>query len=71
VPLGEGMVDFKAYFELYKSLNIEAPVSIHYEYDLGGAENGSTNPSMPREEIYAWLKKDITYFKKQFELFDL
>lgn len=67
VPLGEGMVDFNKYFELYKSYNIEAPVSIHYEYDLGGAEHGSKEPTMSREEIFSWLKKDITFLKNQFD----
>ena len=67
VPLGEGMVDFKQYFEMYKSLNIEAPVSIHYEYDLGGAEHGHKDPTMSLEEINKWLKKDITFLKKEFK----
>lgn len=68
VPLGQGMVDFKKYFELYKSLNIEAPVSIHYEYDLGGAEHGKRKDiSMSTEEIYSWLKKDIEFLKNQFK----
>ncbi|MBT3385392.1 MAG: TIM barrel protein [Prolixibacteraceae bacterium] len=71
VPLGEGMVDYKTYFELYKSLNIEAPVSIHYEYDLGGAEHGDRNPTMSLEEINLWLKKDITFLKNQFEKYGL
>ena len=71
VPLGEGMVNFDTYFKLYKSLNIKAPVTIHYEYDLGGAEHGKTNPTMSRDEIYAWLGKDITFLKKYFKKFDL
>ena len=39
VPIGDGAVDFKAYFDLLKKLNITAPISIHAEYDLGGAEH--------------------------------
>lgn len=71
VPLGEGMVDFKTYFELYKSLGIEGPVSIHYEYDLGGAEHGSRNPEMSLDEISGWLKKDLNFLKNQFREFSL
>jgi sugar phosphate isomerase/epimerase len=71
VPLGEGMVDFKMYFEMYKSMKIEAPVSIHYEYDLGGAEKGKNNPAMSREEICLWLKKDITFLKNEFKKYKL
>jgi L-ribulose-5-phosphate 3-epimerase len=71
VPLGEGMVDFKTYFELYKSLGIQGPVSVHYEYNLGGAEHGSKNPAMPLNEISHWLKKDLDFLEKQFQQFNL
>jgi len=71
VPLGEGMVDFDKYFGLYKSLHIKAPVSIHYEYNLGGAEHGDRNPTMGLDEISQWLKKDITFLKQQFKKFGL
>lgn len=71
VPLGEGMVDFAKYFDLYKSLNIDAPVSIHYEYDLGGAELGKTEVSMSREEIYSRLNKDLSFLKNQFKKYEL
>ncbi len=71
VPLGEGMVDFDKYFELYKSFQIEAPVSIHYEYDLGGAEHGRANPTMSREKIFSWLKKDLDFLENKFKKFNL
>ena len=66
VPLGEGMVNFNTYLEMYKSLCTPAPVSIHYEYDLGGAEHGKNNPTMSRDEIFGYLKKDIVFLKEQF-----
>jgi sugar phosphate isomerase/epimerase len=71
VPLGEGMVDFKKYFELYKSMKIEAPVSIHYEYDLGGAEHGNKTTTMSMEKIETFLKADITFLKNQLAQFGL
>ena len=71
VPLGEGMVDFNSYFELYKSFNVEAPISIHYEYELGGAEHGRKDPTMSLDEIKSWLKKDLTFLKNQFTRFEL
>lgn len=42
-PLGEGMVDFQKYFGLVKSLQVQGPVSLHFEYDLPGAELGQRN----------------------------
>lgn len=64
VPLGEGMVDFDAFFRHYALLNLEGPISIHYEYDLGGAEHGSMNPQMSTGEISGWLKKDLEFLTK-------
>jgi L-ribulose-5-phosphate 3-epimerase len=71
VPLGEGMVDFTTYFNEFKKLNNTAPMSIHYEYDLGGAEHGNLNPSMPLAEIKKWLAKDLTFLKEQLEKYNL
>lgn len=31
-------------------MKIEAPVSIHYEYDLGGAEHGNKETTMSLEK---------------------
>ncbi len=63
VPLGEGQVDFDAYFKEYKQLGISGPVSIHYEYDLGGAEHGKKDPTMSLEKISSYLKNDLRWFR--------
>ncbi len=65
VPLGAGMVDFNAYMKEYAGLDITGPVTLHYEYDLGGADNGSRSPSMPLSEIKKYLVKDLTYFRNK------
>lgn len=62
-PLGEGMVDFKKYFSLLKQNNINVPISLHVEYDLGGAEHGKT-PTIPQSEVLKKIKKDIDYIRK-------
>lgn len=64
VPLGEGMVDFETWFREFKALPGSAPISIHYEYDLGGAEHGNLNPTMPLSEIRKWLARDLAWLKK-------
>lgn len=63
VPLGEGMVNFKKYSEQVSPFLSTFPVTIHYEYDLGGAESGKQTPTMSHEKIYRELKKDLHYFK--------
>ena len=66
VPLSEGMVDFDAYLKEYISLGISGPVTIHYEYDLGGAQSGSKNPTMSLEEIMDFMKNDLNWLKNKF-----
>ncbi|WP_209404900.1 sugar phosphate isomerase/epimerase [Pseudozobellia sp. WGM2] len=66
-PLGEGMVDFKRYFTLLKKYGIQVPVSLHLEYDLGGAEHGMSKISIDRKEIFKQMKKDLTYLKMTWE----
>ena len=67
VPLGEGMVDFDAYLKEYLSLGISGPVTIHYEYDLGGAQSGDKNPTMSLEEISRYLTTDLNWLKTKFK----
>jgi L-ribulose-5-phosphate 3-epimerase len=59
VPLGEGIVDFPRYFQQLKALNIVAPMSIHFEYPLGGAENGDKTISISQEKIFHAMKSDL------------
>jgi sugar phosphate isomerase/epimerase len=67
VPLGEGQVDYEAYLKEYSRLGISGPVSIHYEYDLGGAESGKANPTMSLDKISSYLKNDLKWFRAKIE----
>lgn len=68
VPLGQGMVDFKTYFKLLKSYQVDVPVSIHFEYDLGGAEHGDRNVgSADRKRVFEAMKRDIQFARQQWE----
>ncbi len=68
VPIGEGMVDFDAYFKWLKKHQINVPVSLHCEYDLGGAEHGKREISIPRETVMAAMKKDLQLVKEMWRL---
>jgi L-ribulose-5-phosphate 3-epimerase UlaE len=63
VPLGEGMVDFKQYFQLLKKYNIVKPISLHYEYPLGGAESGATKLTMSEQEVIRHMEADLKTLK--------
>jgi len=58
-PIGEGMVDFKKFFRILKNYNIKVPVSMHCEYDLGGAEKGQRNISVYPQVVFDAMKKDL------------
>lgn len=62
VPLGEGMVDFDAYFKILKTFDLNVPVSIHFEYDLGGAEHGAREVSTAQRKIvFEAMKRDVQF----------
>lgn len=63
VPLGEGMVDFTSYFSLLKKYKIKVPVSLHLEYDLGGAEHGASTITMDKKEVFNQMKKDLSFLR--------
>ncbi|MBN1348433.1 sugar phosphate isomerase/epimerase [candidate division KSB1 bacterium] len=62
-PIGEGMVDFKQFFAMLKSAQFTGPISVHFEYDLGGAERGARNLSMNKNDVIAAMRKDLLRLK--------
>jgi len=64
VPIGEGMVDFDTYFKLLKSYNLKPPVSLHLEYDLGGAEKGFSEISVDKKVVFNAMRKDLKMLQK-------
>jgi L-ribulose-5-phosphate 3-epimerase len=63
-PIGEGMVDFKKFFRILKDYHIRVPVSMHVEYNLGGAEKGLKTFTWEPEYIYSTMKKDLNTIQK-------
>ena len=67
VPLGKGMVDFDSYFQLYKKYNITGPISLHYEYPLGGADHGHREITISQADLKTAMKADRDQLKKWME----
>ena len=59
VPIGEGMVDFDTYVKQLKSYGLKAPVSLHLEYQLGGAEKGKPEINVDSKVVYDAMKSDL------------
>jgi L-ribulose-5-phosphate 3-epimerase UlaE len=64
VPIGEGMVNFDKYFKLLKHYKLQPPVSLHLEYDLGGAEKGLSEISVDKKVVFDAMKKDLNAIQK-------
>ena len=64
VPVGEGMVDFDKYFKLLKAYGLNPPVSLHLEYDLGGAEKGESEITVDRKVVFDAMRKDLVAVQK-------
>ena len=62
-PLGEGIIDWKLFFQLVKQYNLRVPLTMHFEYDLGGAEHGDKNPKIDTKEIIKAMKRDLVLLK--------
>jgi len=64
VPLGDGITPFADYFQQLRKLGIRPVVSLHTEYELGGAEHGSKSPSIPKKKILRRIEKDLKTFRE-------
>jgi len=63
VPLGEGLVNYKSYLNSLKLYGVNVPVSMHFEYSLGGAEHGATTLTIDRNDVIKAMQKDLNGFK--------
>jgi sugar phosphate isomerase/epimerase len=61
VPLGEGMVDFKTYFDMVKRFNVQGPISLHFEYDMPGDE---LSLSVRTQRTIEVMQKDVQTLRK-------
>jgi sugar phosphate isomerase/epimerase len=64
-PLGKGMVDFKRYFAMLKAGGFSGPIQLHMEYhELGGADSGRSELTIPKEQALALMREDIGTLKR-------
>ncbi len=59
VPLGQGMVKLQEFFTMLKARDFQGPLQLHFEYPLGGAENGAKSLKIPKEDVFAAMKLDL------------
>lgn len=54
------MVDFKKYFEEIKQQGIGGPLSLHCEYELGGAQDGAKQLTISKQQFTSAVQKDLS-----------
>jgi hypothetical protein len=57
------MVDYKEYLNRLKAAAIRVPISMHFEYPLGGAEHGHDTLSIDGDEVIAAMTRDLKSLK--------
>jgi sugar phosphate isomerase/epimerase len=57
-PLGEGMVDWKAFFSALAQAGFRGPVSLHVEYEIPGA-----TPAARQDNTLAAATRDLAFLK--------
>jgi sugar phosphate isomerase/epimerase len=62
-PLGEGMVNFRAFFAMLQEAHFSGPVQLHTEYPLGGVENGARILTLEKSKVLATIRKDLATLK--------
>ncbi|MEO5977131.1 MAG: sugar phosphate isomerase/epimerase family protein [Chryseolinea sp.] len=58
VPFGTGIIDYKTFLAQVKQQKLSVPLSAHFEYELGGAENGATKLTIDKDEVIKAMKRD-------------
>lgn len=64
VPLGEGMVDFSTFIDMMKGSQLSGPISLHFEYPLGGADQGATQLTVGEDIVAAAMRRDLNLLRK-------
>lgn len=62
--MGKGMVNFKKYFELYKELKIQGPISNHSEYPLITKQEENLSKTEKMKIAIGRLKQDVDYTRR-------
>jgi L-ribulose-5-phosphate 3-epimerase len=61
-PLGEGMVDWKAYFKMLRQANFQGPISLHLEYDIPGE-----TAAVIEDNTIDAAQRDLAFLKSQIQ----
>jgi len=58
-PIGQGMVHWGEFFRMVAEAKFSGPLQLHFEYPLGGAEDGRSQLTMNENEVLPAMKRDL------------
>jgi hypothetical protein len=58
------VTDFPALFSLLKEIDWSGPISVHFEYPLGGAEHGAGDLNCEPGVVKMAMKRDLRTLRK-------
>ena len=53
------MVKLPEFFGMVSQTAFDGPLQLHFEYPLGGAENGTRTLTIPQADVLAAMKRDL------------
>ena len=59
VPLGKGMVRIPEFCRMLAAAHFSGPLQLHFEYPLGGANEGKRTLTIPREQVFSAMRRDL------------
>ncbi|MDA2939196.1 sugar phosphate isomerase/epimerase, partial [Acidobacteria bacterium AH-259-A15] len=62
-PLGEGLVNFTQFFSMLAKTGFAGPVTLHFEYPLGGANRGARELTIDKSRVIESMHRDLTVLR--------
>jgi sugar phosphate isomerase/epimerase len=59
-PIGEGQVRLAEFFRLLRGARYSGPLQVHFEYPLGGADQGATQITIPEKQVFDAMRRDTS-----------
>ena len=53
------MVKFPQFFKMLAAAGFSGPLQLHFEYPLGGAQEGKPVITIPQDEVASAMKRDL------------
>lgn len=66
VPLGSGIVRLPQVAAILKEMKFTGPVEIQAEYPNGGADQGRSEITLPRDQVLGGMKSDCEVLRRAF-----